>query len=776
MEKLGLTSKEALKKAQIFGKNEIKVKRSFSLPLLLFSQYRNFITLILLSAAIFSIAISEFVDAFFILFVLFGMGLFGFVQEYRAEKTLQKLKDLIVPFSRLIRDSKEIEIDSREIVPADIVILSDGDKIAADGVLITDIAFEVDESILTGESLPLEKKKGDLLFSGTFVVRGKGYMRVKKIGLQTRIGEIAKELEQGIKPKIPLAESLNNLGKKIAVLAGILSVFLFLVGNFQGRDPKELIITTVSLAVAAIPEGLPLVVTIALAVGAFRMTKRKTITRKIASIETLGSTSVILTDKTGTITQNQMSVKKYFAKKEDFSYLLRACALGNTATLVQREKFSAKGGPASGWDVLGDKTDGALLSFANQNVENLSDFRNEGKVLEEKPFDPQTKTVEIVWEENEKKHVFVRGAPESILKIVNEKQKEEIKRRVEALAKEGLRIIAFAHKEKNEFSFLGLVAIYDPPRKEARLAIKEAEQAGIRVVMVTGDSPITALKIAEEINLIKEGELVLTSDDIKKMKDDEILKDIPRIRIFARMLPKDKLRLVSLYQKAGHVVAVTGDGVNDALALSKAHIGVAMGQEGTDIAKEASDIIITDDNLYTIIKAVEEGRGIFDNIIKVVVFLFSSNIAEFSVIFLAVLFGLPIPLSPTQILWVNLVGDGFPALALSTDTKRKNLLFRKPRDIKEQILNSGRIKLIAAIAMPFSIILLTFYFFTLSQTSSHYARLSLFNLLVLGEMIIVFIVRGGIFPINKFLIFSIVLVVFFQLIINLNPFLRGVFS
>ena len=769
MEKLSLTSKEALKKAQIYGKNEIKVKRSFSATLLLLSQYRNFITLILLSAAIFSIAISEFVDAFFILFVLFGMGLFGFVQEYRAEKTLQKLKDLIVPFSRVIRDSKEIEIDSREIVPADIVILSDGDKIAADGVLITDIAFEVDESILTGESLPLEKKKGDLLFSGTFVVRGKGYMRVEKIGLQTRIGEIAKELEQGIKPKIPLAESLNNLGKKIAVAAGILSVFLFLLGNFQGRDPKELIITTVSLAVAAIPEGLPLVVTIALAVGAFRMTKRKTITRKIASIETLGSTTVILTDKTGTITQNQMSVKKYFAKKEDFSYLLRACALGNTATLVIKEDGQK-------FDVLGDKTDGALLSFANQNVENLSDFRNEGKVLEEKPFDPQTKTVEIVWQENGKKHVFVRGAPESILKIVNEKQKEEAERRVQALAKEGLRIIAFAHKEKSEFSFLGLVAIYDPPRKEARLAIKEAEQAGIRVVMVTGDSPITALAIAEEINLIKEGELVLTSDDIKKMKDEEILKDIPRIRIFARMLPKDKLRLVSLYQKAGHVVAVTGDGVNDALALSKAHIGVAMGQEGTDIAKEASDIIITDDNLYTIIKAVEEGRGIFDNIIKVVVFLFSSNIAEFSVIFLAVLFGLPIPLSPTQILWVNLVGDGFPALALSTDTKRENLLFRKPRDIKEQILNSGRIKLIAAIAMPFSIILLAFYFFTLSQTSSHYARLSLFNLLVLGEMIIVFIVRGGIFPINKFLIFSIVLVIFFQLIINLNPFLRGVFS
>lgn len=776
MEKLSLTSKEALAKAQIFGKNEIEVKRSFSIPLLLFSQYRNFITIILLSAAIFSIAISEFVDAFFILFVLFGMGLFGFVQEYRAEKTLQKLKDLIVPFSRVIRDSKEIEIDSREIVPGDIVILGDGDKIAADGVLITDIALEVDESILTGESLPLQKKKGDLLFSGTFVVRGKGYMRVEKIGLQTRLGEIAKELGSGKKPKIPLAESLNNLGKKIAVWAGILSVFLFLLGNFQARDPKELIVTTISLAVAAIPEGLPLVVTIALAVGAFRMTKRKTITRKIASIETLGSTSVILTDKTGTITQNQMSVKKYFAKKEDFSYLLRACALGNTATLVIRkdgQKFA----------VLGDKTDGALLSFVKQNVENLSDFRNQGKILEEKPFDPQSKTVEIVWQENGlprgkagKKHVFVRGAVESILKIVNEKQKEELEKRVEALAREGLRIIAFAHREKSEFSFLGLVAIYDPPREEAKLAIKEAEQAGIRVVMVTGDSPITALAIAEEIKLIKEGELVLTSDDIKKMKDEEILKDIPRIRIFARMLPKDKLRLVSLYQKAGHVVAVTGDGVNDALALSKAHIGVAMGQTGTDIAKEASDIIITDDNLYTIIKAVEEGRGIFDNIIKVVVFLFSSNIAEFSVIFLAVLFGLPIPLSPTQILWVNLVGDGFPALALSTDTKRKNLLFRKPRDIKEQILNSGRIKLILAIAMSFSIILLAFYFFTLSQSSSHYARLSLFNLLVLGEMIIVFIVRGGIFPINKFLIFSIVLVVFFQLIINLNPFLRGVFS
>lgn len=767
----GLTEVEAQHLLKKYGQNLIKYSRKTSILQLLFSQYKNIITLILLFASIFSFAAGELVDGFFILLVLFVNGIFGFFQEFRAEKTIEKLQEFLLPKATVIRGSKEVEVWAHEIVPGDTVVLREGDRIPADGKLLTSVMLEVDESVLTGESFPFEKKKNDLLYSGTFIVRGRGYLLVEQTGILSRIGKIAQELEKIKKPKIPLSENLSNLGKKITLFAVFFALVLLFVGILQGREIKEIILTVISLSVALIPEGLPLVVTIALAVGAHRMAKRKAVVRKMAAIETLGATTVILSDKTGTITQNEMSVKKHWAYDGNFPLFLKGCVFGNTASLIMKEDHG-------GFEIVGDKTDGALLLFAKSQDKDFEEYKKMGKIIEEKPFDPKTKTIEIIWEEKNEKHFFVRGAPESILKILkNENERGALEREIEKFAQDGLRVIGFAHKKSGEeFSLLGILGIYDPPRKEAKEAIEKARIAGIRVVMVTGDNPLTAKKISEEIGLISQGELVVTSDEILKMPDEELLKILPKIRVFARMLPEDKLRLLRLYKSSGEVVAVTGDGVNDALALSEAHIGVAMGQSGTDVAKEASDVVITDDNLYTVVHAVEEGRGIFDNLVKVVVFLVSSNFSEFFLVFVGVMLGLPIPLTPTQILWVNLVGDGLPAMALAIDTKKRNLLFNKPRDIREQILNKKRFIRIFQITIPFFLFLIILYMFALSKFDHSSSRMILFNALVIGEMIIVFLIRGGIKPLNKFLVFSILVSLFLQILINIVPFLRTIFS
>ena len=653
-------------------------------------------------------------------------------------------------------------------MPGDIIVLREGDRVPADGKLITDVPIEVDEAILTGESMPVDKIGHGEIYSGTFIVRGRGYIEVTSTGFETRLGQIAQELSETEKPKVPLAENLTNLGKRLALLAIILAFALVPIGVLQGRDFNEIVLIATSTAVAMIPEGLALVVTVSLAVGAYRMIRRKTIVRKMAAIETLGATNVILTDKTGTLTQNKMAVKKHWiSNKEKMNLLLRSAVLGNTANLVLEED----GGK---YEVVGDATDGAILAFVGEHIKDVEEFRSEGKVIEEKPFNPDTKIIEVVWEKDREKHVLIRGAPETVFKLDGIALKAH--REVDAFTKEGLRVIAFAHKKAAEkrFTFLGIVGIYDPPREEAKNAISEAAQAGIRIVMVTGDNQTTAKKIGEEIGLISEGELVLTHKEIEDMNDEELLKLIPKARIFARMVPRDKLRLVRLYQKLGAVVAVTGDGVNDALALSEANIGVAMGKTGTDVAKEAADMVITDDNLYTIVKAIEEGRAIYDNIIKTVVFLLSTNLTEFFVIFLAVIFGLPIPFTPTQILWINLVSDGAPAMALATDIKRRGLLKRKPRDISEQILNFARLRFILLITFVFSLILISIYAINLNGALA-VPRLLVFNLLVVGEMIIIFIIRGGVFPINRFMIASVIITLFLQYLVTTQPILRALF-
>jgi Ca2+-transporting ATPase len=503
-------------------------------------------------------------------------------------------------------------------------------------------------------------------------------MKVTQIGMNTRLGKIAATLTTVKADKTPLQIKLDSLGKIISVIAILFAALIIPVSLSHGAALIPTILVAVSVAIAAIPEGLPAVVTIALAIGTSRMAKKNAIVRKMPVVETLGAVQVVLIDKTGTLTKNQMRVKTHWLSKENLlPQLLKAALLGNTASIVKK----ADSGKI---DVLGDQTDGALLLWATEQGYDIQKLHQSGKLLEEFTFDSETSTITNVWEENGKKHVFVRGAPEMLLgkTITTKEEKEAILHHIETFAKQGLRVIGFAQKTdenhnihdrnhvEKHLQFLGIVGIYDAPRDEARAAVLEAKRAGIHTVMVTGDNEITALTIAREVGLIEENEDVLTGEELDAMPDEEVTKILLQTRVFARSKPEDKLRLVELFKKAGFVVGVTGDGVNDALALKRSDVGIAMGDSGTDVAKEASDIILTDDNFSTLVKAVEEGRTIYKNIQTAITYLLAGNLSEITFIFFSSLLGLATPFHPTQILWINIITDGLPALALASDGER----------------------------------------------------------------------------------------------------------
>lgn len=778
----GLTQEKASQKLKAFGKNEIDIKESFSVLHLFFSQFPTVINAILFVAAIFSFIVKDFIDAFFIIAILILNAIFGFLQEFKAEKSLEKLKKYYQTFSRVIRDGKEIKIQTSEIVPGDLVVLSEGERIPADGKLVDTRYIEIDESVLTGESIPIVKKDKEEAFAGTFVLKGKGFLLIEKTGTNTKFGEIAKTLAKMEEDKTPLENKLDSLGKVLSAIAIIVSLSLIPIGLIQGSMLLPLIILAISIGVAAIPESLPAIVTIALSIGTNRMAKKNAIVRKMDAIETLGAVQVVLIDKTGTLTQNIMRVKKiwFTSNKTNLNFLYKACVLGNTANLVKKEKE---------WDIVGDKTDGALLLWAKEEVRDLDALKNSGKIVDEFSFDPQTKTVTTVFEDQGKKFVYVKGAPEEIMKKLktNVNEKEKIKDIFESYAKDGLRVIAFATKEakpkdssrehyEKDLEFIGLVGIYDPPREEVKKAVKDAKNAGIHTVMVTGDNELTALAIAREIGLIEENEDVLTGEELEKIKDEELEKIIFKTRIFARTKPEDKLRLATLFKKLGYVVGVTGDGVNDALALKKADIGIAMGEKGTDVAKDASDIILTDDNFSTLVKAIEEGRIIYNNIVKAVTYLISGNISELSLIFFAFIFGFPSPLLPTQILWINLITDGVPALALASDNKEKGLLSLKPRNPKQAILSNGRLVFILTVGLGLASFLFLTYIFLLNTVTEIQARTIVFNLLVFMHMGIAFIVRGkSMFKMNRFLVLGVILTILLQILITTLPFFQSIF-
>ncbi len=782
--KEGLSSSAAKSKLSEFGLNRLPSKSQSASLKILASQFKNFLTLILIAAAVFSLLIGDAIDSALIFVILLLNTGLGFWQEYKASKELEALRKLEVSVSRVIRDGVQLEIPSFEIVPGDIVVLESGDKVPADGILIESYDVSVDEAALTGESQPVFKSENinnNQIYFGTKVVGGRGKMEVLKTGSKTKFGNIALTLSSVQEEPTPLEISLNSLAKKVALLAIIIALAVLVLRIFQGEHFYEALFSSTALMIAAVPEGLPAVVTVLLAVGVSRMYKKKTLVRRMSAIESLGATTLIASDKTGTLTKNEMTVQEVILAKTNTRLAYKTAVLCNSASLVLKEDSS--------FDVLGDSTEGSLLIWAKKNGIDIDGLRTAGKIEEELPFSLERKMMSVLFKENNSFTLYSKGAPESILPLCNlsEKERMEITKNYQKMASKGFRVLALAQKDcdghipknklEEDLEFLGLVGIADAARPEAKEAIARAYKAGIQVVMVTGDSELTAKAIAQEIGLLKPGDEVITGAQLKELSDAELSSRISKFKVFARVVPEDKLRIVKAYQSIGHVVAVTGDGVNDSLALKQAQVGVSMGKTGTDVAKEASDIIILDDNLSTILSAVEEGRTIYNNILKTFKFLMTGNLSEALVIVVAAVAGLPTPLLPVQILWINFVTDGLPALSLAFDKPSYMVMFSPPRDKNKQILDGPTTRSILLSGSVIAAIVFAAFLIPFNFISLEYARSSTFTVMVIAQMVFIFLMRKHHSPwSNKVLLGSVGLVLLMQFLIITVPGLRTIFK
>lgn len=736
------------------GLNVLPEPKTTPIVLIFLRQFQSFLTVLLLLAAAISFLARDFLDGGMIFGILLLNGLIGFFQEYKAKKDVAALKKMVVSVTRVIRNGVESQIESKFLVPGDVVLLESGDRVPADGELLAAVSLTVDEASLTGESVPVVKERNEPIYMGTVVLSGRAKFKVTTIGVNTRFGQIAKDLEAIAEEKTPLEIRMADLGKKIGIFVICLMGLMGLMGFMQGRDMLEMFFSGVALAVAAVPEGLPAVLTIALAVGVRRLSKRGAIVKRLAATEALGSVDVILTDKTGTLTKNEMTVKKVVtASGEDdlMPHLLKTMVICNSSSLA----FDR---------VLGDTTEGALLLFARDKGVDYEKMRRDNPIDFEIPFNAETRIMTVKVGGN----VYSKGAPEKIIK--EEKFLLEAKR----MASLGLRVLAFSKNDQ----FLGLVGIYDAPRPEVKNSIAICKGAGIHVVMATGDYPETAKAIASEIGLLQSGEEVVTGWQLAEYSDEVLRQNLLNIRVFARVTPADKLRIVEAYQALGRVVAVTGDGVNDAPALKRAQVGVAMGITGTDVAKEAADLIITDDNFATIVVAIEEGRVIFVNLVKSIKFLLASNFGEVLTVVGAMLLGLPIPLSPLALLWINVVSDGLPALALAVDTKDGEILRRSAHEIRRgrAIFDQRDLGFLGGAGFVLAFLTVSLFWLSLPR-GEEFAKMAAFSVLVALEMVLVFVVRGRkqILFSNKFLVASVLVILAVQMLIFFVPQIREVF-
>ncbi|WP_426580310.1 calcium-translocating P-type ATPase, SERCA-type [Bacillus velezensis] len=839
--KQGLTEKEVKKRLEKHGPNELQEGKRTPAIAVFFAQFKDFMVLVLLAATLISGFLGEYVDAVAIMAIVFVNGVLGFFQERRAEKSLHALKELSTPYVSALRDGSWKKIQSKELVPGDIMKFSSGDRIGADVRIVEAKSLEIEESALTGESIPVVKQAdklrkpdvslGDIsnmAFMGTIVTRGSGVGVVVGTGMNTAMGKIADMLESAGSLSTPLQRRLEELGKILIIVALLLTVLVVAVGVLQGHDLYSMFLAGVSLAVAAIPEGLPAIVTVALSIGVQRMIKQKSIVRKLPAVETLGCASVICSDKTGTLTQNKMTVTHMWSggkiykvsgigyvpegvftrdereiKPKDEKILEQMLVFG---ALCNTSEISLKDGR---YVLDGDPTEGALLTAARKGGYSNDWLSGQYRVVAEFPFDSVRKMMTVIVEDKEKKQfVITKGAPDVLIDRSSHlmydarsapfsgEKKAETEAVLKELASQALRTIAIAYKplkpgekptmeqaEKN-LTMLGLSGMIDPPRPEVRQAIKECREAGIKTVMITGDHVETAKAIAKDLRLLPKKGRVMDGKTLNELTEKELIETVDDVYVFARVSPEHKLKIVKAFQENGHVVAMTGDGVNDAPAIKQADIGVAMGVTGTDVAKEASSLILVDDNFATIKSAIKEGRNIYENIRKFVRYLLASNVGEILVMLFAMLLALPLPLVPIQILWVNLVTDGLPAMALGMDQPEGDLMRRKPRHPKEgvfarklgwKVVSRGFL-IGAATILAFIIV------YHRNPENLPYAQTVAFATLVLAQLIHVFDCRSetSVFSRNPFeniyLLGAIISSIFLMVIVIYYPPLQPIFK
>ncbi len=852
--KNGLTNSKASENLEKFGFNELKAQKKVPLIIKFLEQFKDFMIIILIIAAIVSGAISiaqgeKITDSVIILIVVIANAIIGVAQEAKAEKSLEALQKLSGHEAKVIRDGSVCVVPAKELVPGDLVVLETGDYVPADLRITEAINLKVQEASLTGESVPVEKESakieeedipiGDMrnmLFSSSLVTYGRGKAIVVETGMNTEVGKIAGMLSNTQKQETPLQKKLNSLGKTLGIVALIICAVIFVVGILQGREVINMFMTAVSLAVAAIPEGLAAVSTIVLAIGVQKMVKKNAIVKRLPAVETLGSSTVICSDKTGTLTQNKMTVQKMFVDDniydmtniEDITKYENANQeiklLVYNGMLCNDTKISDTG------ELKGDPTETALVDIALK-LGFTKNIYNEMPRVDEIPFDSERKLMTTVHMVNGKYIVFTKGGIDELLAKctsyvqedgVQKQNLNEYKYRInevnETMAKDALRVLGFAYKEldykpevqdlEKDLIFVGMYGMIDPPREEAKLAVEKCNSAGIKTVMITGDHKITATAIAKKLGILKNENEAITGQELDKLTDEELEKNIRNYSVYARVAPEHKVRIVKAWQKQGEVVAMTGDGVNDSPALKQADIGCAMGIVGTDVAKEAADVILTDDNFATVVSAVEEGRRIYDNILKVIQFLLSSNIGEIVVLLLATLgttlfakwFGITDIghleiLLPIHILWINLVTDSLPALALAFDPANEDIMKRKPVKPSKGIFTKSMTYRIIYQGIMIGVLTLIAFMIGLASTTEAIDGLTLdqskievgqtmaFMVLALSELVHVFNIRDNnksIFKTKVFnnskLIWAILVAAALMFVVLLVPQLREVFS
>ena len=801
----GLSASEANQKLLETGPNELQEGKKKSIALMLLAQFKDVMILILLAAAVIAGVVGDFTDSIVILIIVLLNAFLGFFQEYRAEKAMQALKQMAVTQARVLRDKNITDLPATALVPGDVVMLEAGNAVPADLRIIESKNLKIEEAALTGESQAVDKiidalgeeelsigDKKNMAFKGTFVTYGRGTGVVIATGMQTELGRIAKMLQED-ETLTPLQQRMASFGKKLSVMVLFLCVLFFVAGWLRGEDITKMVLTSISLAVAAIPEALPAVITISLALAARRMIKFNSLIRKLPAVETLGSVTYICTDKTGTLTKNKMHVEEVFVNgqlyernklstiKEDetVGLLLHAIALNNDA-VEDSEK-----------NLKGDSTEIALMEVAReQNIQS-----GVWKRVAEIAFDSDRKLMTTFHEFENKIISFTKGAPDILLLRCVDVDLPELQKQVDVMAAKGQRVLGFGFRywdtlpenlesetHESGLQFLGLTSIIDPPREEVFEAVAQCKTAGIVPVMITGDHHLTAKAIAQRIGILNsEEDLVITGQELAALDDDSFLTKVEKIKVYARVSPEQKLKIVKTLQAKGHYVAMTGDGVNDAPSLKRANIGIAMGITGTDVSKEAAHMILLDDNFSTIVKAVKEGRRIYDNILKFIKYMMTTNSGELWTLLLGPIIGLPIALLPIHILWINLVSDGLPAIALSYEKAEKDIMSRPPRPPKQSVFGNGRGLHMIWVGMFMAGIALSLQAWAINH-GLHWQTI-VFNVLCLSQLGHVLAIRSenqslfsiGIFS-NKPLIGAVLLALLLQFAITYIPFFQPIFK